>query len=62
MSILADDGLTCEALSKAVFILGVNKGMRLIDAQTNVDAVVVDAQGALHYSSGLMAPSANARH
>ncbi len=62
VSILADDGLTCEALSKAVFILGVNKGMRLIDAQTNVDAVVVDAQGALHYSSGLMAPSANARH
>ncbi len=61
VSILADDGLTCEALSKAVFILGLNQGMRLIEAQDNVDAVVVDAQGALHYSCGLMAPSVSAK-
>ncbi len=62
VSILADDGLTCEALSKAVFILGLERGMRLIDAQTHVDAVVVDAQGALHYSSGLMAPGVGVQH
>jgi thiamine biosynthesis lipoprotein len=62
VSILADDGLTSEALSKAVFILGLDQGMRLIDAQPNVDAVVVDAQGALHYSPGLVAPHAMARH
>ncbi len=62
VSILADDGLTTEALSKAVFILGVDQGMRLIESQAGVDAVVVDAAGALHYSSGLLAPHANARH
>ena len=62
VSILADDGLTCEALSKAVFVIGLEKGMRLIDEQLNVDAVVVDAHGLLHYSSGLMAPGADARH
>jgi thiamine biosynthesis lipoprotein len=61
VTILADDGLTTEALSKSVFVLGVEKGMRLIEAQRGVDAVVVDASGALHYSSGLLAPAASAR-
>ena len=58
VTILAEDGLTTEALSKSVFVLGVEKGMRLIEAQRGVDAVVVDAGGALHYSSGLLAPAA----
>jgi thiamine biosynthesis lipoprotein len=56
VTVLAEDGLTTEALSKAVFVLGVEKGLRLIDAQDGVDAVVIDADGALHYSSGLRAP------
>jgi thiamine biosynthesis lipoprotein len=59
VTILAEDGLTTEALSKSVFVLGVEKGMRLIESQRGVDAVVVDANGALHYSSGLLAPAAS---
>jgi thiamine biosynthesis lipoprotein len=55
VTVLADDGLTTEALSKAVFVLGIDKGMRLIESQRGVDAVVVDAFGALHFSSGLLA-------
>ncbi len=55
VTILADDGLTTEALSKALFVLGLGPGMALIEAQPGVDAVVVDAQGQLHFSSGLMA-------
>jgi len=54
VTILARDGLTTEALSKAVFVLGVEQGMRLINSQLGVDAVVVDAAGALHYSAGLL--------
>ncbi|RZU02805.1 FAD:protein FMN transferase [Rivibacter subsaxonicus] len=54
VTILADDGLTSEALSKSLFVLGLEQGMRLIESQPGVDAVVVDAQGALHYSSGLL--------
>jgi thiamine biosynthesis lipoprotein len=53
VTILAADGLTTEALSKSVFVMGVEKGMRLIESCKGVDAVVVDAQGVLHYSSGL---------
>ena len=56
VTIVADDGLTSEALSKSVFVLGLEEGMRLIESQEGVDAVVVDAEGVLHYSSGLLAP------
>ena len=56
VTILADDGLTCEAASKIVFVLGVERGMAFVESQSGVDAVVVDAAGALHFSSGLLAP------
>jgi FAD:protein FMN transferase len=55
VTILADDGLTSEALSKSVFVLGVERGLALVEAQIGCDAVVIDAQGALHFSSGLSA-------
>jgi len=54
VTILAPDGLTSEALSKSVFVLGLDEGMRLIETQAGVDAVVVDAAGVLHFSSGLL--------
>jgi len=54
VTILAADGLTTEALSKSVFVLGVEAGLRLVESQPGVDAVLVDAAGALHYSSGLL--------
>jgi thiamine biosynthesis lipoprotein len=53
VTILADDGLTAEALSKTVFVLGVTEGLRLIESVGSVDAVVVDAEGSLHFSRGL---------
>ena len=61
VTVLAEDGLTTEALSKTVFVLGVERGLRLIESQPGVDAVVVDAAGALHYSSGLLAPGPQTR-
>ena len=48
VTVLAEDGLTCEALSKAVFVLGADKGLTLLATQVGVDAVVVDADGKLH--------------
>jgi FAD:protein FMN transferase len=55
VTVLAPDGLTCEALSKTVFVLGVQRGMELIESLEGVDAIVVDAQGHLHFSSGMSA-------
>jgi len=54
VTIIADDGLTTEAFSKTVFVLGVEPGLRFVEAHLGVDAVIVDAQGALHYSAGLL--------
>jgi FAD:protein FMN transferase len=54
VTVLAPDGLTSEALSKAVFVLGPQRGLALIETLADVDAVVVDAQGVLHASSGLL--------
>jgi len=61
VTILAADGLTTEALSKCVFVMGLKDGMQLVESHKGVDAVVVDASGALHYSSGLMAGGSQTR-
>jgi thiamine biosynthesis lipoprotein len=62
VTIVAADGLTSEALSKTVFVLGVEQGLALIDRLPGVDAVVIDAAGALHHSSGWLAGAAPAGH
>jgi thiamine biosynthesis lipoprotein len=54
VTVIADDGLTTEAFSKTVFVLGIEQGLRFVEAHAGVDAVIVDAQGALHYSAGLL--------
>lgn len=61
VTILADDGLTCEALSKIVFVMGVERGMALIESQRGIDAIVVGADGQLHFSSGLLAAAPSVR-
>jgi FAD:protein FMN transferase len=61
VTILADDGLTSEGLSKCLFVMGLEKGMRLLESQPGVDAVVVDASGVLHYSSGLLSAAPPSR-
>jgi thiamine biosynthesis lipoprotein len=54
VTIVAPDGLTSEALSKTVFVLGATHGLQLVESLPGVDAVVVDADGHLHCSSGLL--------
>lgn len=62
VTVIAPDGLTSEALSKAVFVLGVEEGLRIVESLTDVDAVVVDASGELHYSAGLLAAGRPSPH
>ncbi len=58
VTVLGPDGLTTEAMSKTVFVLGVDEGFRILDTVPGVDAVVVDAQGVLHHSRGLLGSDA----
>jgi FAD:protein FMN transferase len=53
VTILANDGLTAEALSKTVFVLGLERGLAIVEAMPGTDAVVIDAHGVLHVTSGL---------
>ncbi len=53
-SILADKAIDSDALSTTVFILGVEAGLKLVNALADVDAILIDAEGALHYSDGLL--------
>lgn len=53
VSILGSDSTTVDALSTTVFILGLNKGMRLISTLPNTEAIVIDNNGLMHYSAGL---------
>ncbi len=53
VTVLGPDGLSCEALSKALFVRGPAAGLALLAQLPGLDAVIVDAEGALHVSPGL---------
>lgn len=57
-TVLGPDATTTDALSTTVFVLGPRRGLALIDRLPGIDAVIIDAQGKMHYSSGLMPPAA----
>lgn len=54
VTILAPDGLTAEALSKTAFVLGPARGLELLETIPGVDAVIIDSQGRLVATPGLM--------
>ncbi len=55
VTVIADDGLSAEALSKTLFVHGVERGMAILAQVPGSDAVLIDAQGRLHFSPGLQA-------
>ncbi len=54
VTILGEDATSTDALSTSVFVLGLERGLALIDALNGVDAIVVDDAGQLYFSNGLM--------
>jgi thiamine biosynthesis lipoprotein len=55
VTVLGDDGNGAEAMAKVLFVAGVDKGMRLLESQSGMDAILIDAAGYLHHSRGLQA-------
>lgn len=53
-SVLGPDVTTTDALSTSVFVLGVEKGMALVETLPGIEAAIIDNQGVLHYSGGLV--------
>ena len=54
VTVLANLAADSDALSTTVFVLGVKKGLALVNRLPGVDAIVIDAEGLLHYSDGLL--------
>ncbi len=55
-TVIGPDALTTDALSTTVFVLGAEKGLALIETLDNIDAIIIDKNGKVHYSSGFQEP------
>ncbi len=53
VTILGSSALTTDALSTAVFVLGPEKGMHMIERLPDVDVIIIDDQRMMHVSEGL---------
>ncbi|BAU49316.1 thiamine biosynthesis lipoprotein ApbE [Sulfurifustis variabilis] len=53
VSILGPDSTTTDALSTSVFVLGAERGMRLVERMPGVDALLIDDSGRLRFTEGL---------
>jgi thiamine biosynthesis lipoprotein len=56
-SIIGPEGFDTDPLSTTVFVLGVEKGLALINKLPGFDAVIITTAGKVHYSEGLMPPT-----
>ena len=57
VSILTTLAVDSDALSTTVFVLGVRRGLALVDSLPAADAIIIDDKGQLHYSQGLLRKS-----
>ncbi|MFV2059397.1 MAG: FAD:protein FMN transferase [Gammaproteobacteria bacterium] len=53
VSVIGPDSTTCDALSTSLFVLGTRKALNLINTIADFDAIIIDAEGKLHFSDGL---------
>ncbi len=54
VTILGPEATMTDALSTSVFVMGIEKGLALINSKfPGVDAIIIDGEGKLHYSEGL---------
>lgn len=53
VTVIGPDAITTDALSTGVFVLGSEAGLALVEGLPEVEAVLVDQAGRMHYSSGL---------
>lgn len=57
-TVFGPDAVLTDALSTSVFIMGVDRGLRLIGSLPDYESIVIDAEGRIFYSGGLQQPEA----
>lgn len=53
VTVIGPNATVTDALSTGVFVLGTERGLALINTLPNFEAIVIDANGKMHYSEGL---------
>jgi thiamine biosynthesis lipoprotein len=53
VSIIGPQSVYNDALSTAVFVMGLERGIGLINSLSQFEAIVMDNNRRMHYSSGL---------
>ncbi|HKQ36095.1 MAG TPA: FAD:protein FMN transferase [Nitrospiraceae bacterium] len=53
VTVVAREGIWADGLDTGIFVMGANLGMQLVEALPDVEAIIVDAEGHVHVSSGL---------
>lgn len=53
VTVVAREGIWADGLDTGIFVMGVESGMRLVEALPDVEAIIVDDEGLVHVSSGL---------
>ena len=55
-TVFGPDAVTTDALSTSVFVMGVDKGLRMIASLADYESIVIDAEGQVFFSDGLEQP------
>jgi thiamine biosynthesis lipoprotein len=53
VTIIGPDAITTDGLSTSVFVLGVERGMKLVESLSGVEAVMIDDRGVMHTTHGI---------
>ena len=56
-TVFGPDAVMTDALSTSVFVMGVDEGLKLIGCLPDYEAIVIDADGQIFYSTGLADPA-----
>jgi thiamine biosynthesis lipoprotein len=55
-TVFGPDAVTTDALSTSVFVMGVDKGLKMIASMPEYEGIVIDAEGQIFFSEGLQQP------
>ena len=56
VTIIGPTATRTDGLSKTIFVLGIERGMEVLDRAGDVDAIAIDRDGRVYYSKGLAKP------
>jgi thiamine biosynthesis lipoprotein len=56
VTVIGPDGTLTDGLDTAIFVLGAEEGLKLMESYPDYEAIIVDSAGKISYTPGLIAP------